>query len=70
MPPTAKRQVASKIKIDVLIPVIEKDLKVLPFVIDGVRKNVKHPIGNILIVAPPSEKIKKSMQPKTMQICE
>ncbi|BAU26331.1 hypothetical protein DFP93_11040 [Aneurinibacillus soli] len=58
------RQLTSKTKIDVLIPVIEKDLKVLPFVIDGVRKNVKHPIENILIVAPPSEKIKKLCRQK------
>lgn len=46
-------------KIDVLIPAIEKDLKTLPHVIDAVKKQVKHPIGNILIVAPKSQKIRE-----------
>ncbi|WCN37922.1 DUF6492 family protein [Aneurinibacillus uraniidurans] len=53
-----------KTKIDVLIPVIEKDLGTLPFVIDSVRKHVQHPIGNIFIVAPPSEKIKNVCKQK------
>ncbi|PYI56204.1 DUF6492 family protein [Paenibacillus flagellatus] len=44
--------------IDVLIPAIEKDLGTLPFVIDGIRKHVRHPIGQIAIVAPDSAKIK------------
>lgn len=46
-------------KIDILIPVIEKDLEVLPYVIDAARKNIRHPIGEILVVAPESSKIKK-----------
>lgn len=53
-----KNQLSSRTKIDVLIPAIEKDLRTLPFVIDGVKKNVKHPIGEIIIVAPNSKKIK------------
>jgi len=36
-------------KIDILIPVIEKDLDVLPHAIASVRKNVSHPIGEILL---------------------
>ncbi|MFY0545837.1 DUF6492 family protein [Brevibacillus sp. H7] len=47
----------SRTKIDILIPVIEKDLKTLPFVVHGVRRNVKHPIGQIFIVAPRSKRI-------------
>lgn len=48
----------SSIKIDVVIPAIPKDLGTLPYVIDSVRKHVAHPIGQIFIVAPDSEKIK------------
>jgi hypothetical protein len=44
-------------KIDILIPVIEKDLETLPFVIQGVKKYVRHPIGQIIIVAPRSKRI-------------
>lgn len=44
-------------RIDVLIPAIEKDLGTLPLVIDGIRKYVKHPIGEILIVAPKRKRI-------------
>ncbi|WP_159882026.1 DUF6492 family protein [Paenibacillus puerhi] len=50
-------QISSRTPIDILIPAIEKDLKTLPFVIDAVRKYVKHPIGSILIVAPRKERI-------------
>lgn len=45
--------------IDVLIPAIEKDLATLPFVIDGLRRHVMHPISHIYIVSPRSEKIRK-----------
>ncbi len=44
-------------KIDVLIPAIEKDLDVLPHAIESARKQVRHPIGKIFIVAPESKKI-------------
>ncbi|MGC5326893.1 DUF6492 family protein [Brevibacillus sp. SYSU BS000544] len=44
-------------KIDIFIPAIEKDLNTLPHVIDAIRKFVKHPIGKIMIVAPPSPRI-------------
>ncbi|MBP1964274.1 DUF6492 family protein [Paenibacillus aceris] len=43
--------------IDVLIPAIEKDLGTLPHVIDAVRKFVKHPIREIIIVAPRKQRI-------------
>lgn len=46
------------IKIDIVIPAIEKDIGTLPHVIDGVRKHVKHPIGKIFIVSPDSSRIK------------
>lgn len=50
---------SSNTKLDVLIPAIEKDLETLPYVIDAVIKQVKHPIGQILIVAP---KLKSIME--------
>lgn len=43
---------ASSFRIDVLIPAIEKDLKTLPHVVEGVKRHVRHPIGQVLIVAP------------------
>ncbi|MED5016472.1 DUF6492 family protein [Paenibacillus chibensis] len=45
------------IPIDVLIPAIEKDLATLPHVIDSVRKYVKHPIRQIMIIAPRKQRI-------------
>ncbi|AZN39861.1 hypothetical protein EJC50_09530 [Paenibacillus albus] len=45
------------VKIDVLIPAIEKDLTTLPYVINAVRKQVKHPIGRIHIVSPNRSRI-------------
>jgi hypothetical protein len=52
----------SLVPIDIFIPTIAKDLPVLPFVIEYARKNVKHPISNIYIVAPNDEEIKKKAQ--------
>ena len=57
MPIPQKSPLSSKTKIDILIPAIEKDLVTLPFVIDSVRKYVKHPIGQIMIVAPRKKRI-------------
>jgi glycosyltransferase involved in cell wall biosynthesis len=51
------KSLSSKTKIDILIPAIEKDLETLPYVIDAVRKQVKHPIGQIIIVAPKRSRI-------------
>jgi len=48
----------SDIIIDVVIPAIDKDLGTLPYVIDSIRKYVRHPISQIFVVAPNSPKIK------------
>ncbi|WP_308638204.1 DUF6492 family protein [Paenibacillus silvisoli] len=56
--PRLVRIKSSKVKIDVFIPAIEKDLGTLPYVINAVRKQVKHPIGRFLIVSPNSSRIK------------
>lgn len=52
-----KKYIPNNVKIDVIIPVIEKDLNILPYAIKGICKNVKHPIADIKIIAPKSEKI-------------
>ncbi|MFD2370956.1 DUF6492 family protein [Brevibacillus sp. GCM10020057] len=54
---SAKSTFTSSMKIDVLIPAIAKDLGTLPYVIDSIRKQVKHPIGKIMVVSPPSKRI-------------
>ncbi|RXZ84149.1 hypothetical protein EBB07_03430 [Paenibacillaceae bacterium] len=46
-------------KIDVLIPAIEKDLGTLPYVIDSVRRMVKHPIGKFMIVSPDTPRMRQ-----------
>jgi hypothetical protein len=38
--------------IDIVILAIEKDLETLPYVIEGVRRNINHPVSNIYIVSP------------------
>ena len=47
--------------IDVVIPIIAKDLKILPLCLEGVRMCVAHPIKQIYIVAP--------AQPEIIQFC-
>jgi hypothetical protein len=51
------KKVSSENDIDVLIPVIEKDLQTLPLVVQSIRKNLCHPIIKFVIVAPESQKI-------------
>ncbi len=48
----------SNIKIDIVVPVIEKDIDIFPYVIDSARENIKHPIGEIIAIGPNSKKIK------------
>lgn len=45
-------------EIDVVIMVVNKDLKTLPICLRGVRECVSHPLRNIYIVAPNDQEIK------------
>ncbi len=47
------------VSIDVIIPVIEKDLLILPLCLEGLKENVKHRIENIYIVGADSKLIKE-----------
>lgn len=48
---------ASKEPIDVVIPIIAKDLNILPLCLEGVRRCVAHPIQDIYLVAPAEDAI-------------
>ena len=43
--------------IDVVIPIIAKDLRILPLCLQGVRNCVQHPIKDIYVVAPYQDEI-------------
>ena len=43
--------------IDIVIPIIDKDLDVLPLTLEGLRKNCNNTIDNIYLVAPSHSKI-------------
>lgn len=62
MSPAAFKGKASPI--DILIPAIEKDLVTLPFVIDSLRKMVRHPLGRIYIVSPRSHLMERLCREK------
>ncbi|WP_455673065.1 DUF6492 family protein [Phocaeicola sp.] len=47
----------SKQPIDVVIPIISKDLKILPLCLQGIYRNVRNKIRDIYIVAPHNEEI-------------
>lgn len=51
LPPPAGEQ------IDVVIPVVPKDLAVLPLCLEGVRHGVNHPVSAVYIVAPRRQEI-------------
>lgn len=46
------KKYVSDIMIDIIIPTCSKDYRTLAMTIDSVRKNVRHPIDKIMIVAP------------------
>lgn len=46
----------STVKIDIFMPTLEKDAKVLPVCLKYAKKFIKHPIGNIYIISPRSAK--------------
>lgn len=48
---------AADVPIDVVIPIIRKDLRILPLCLKGVRKCVVHTIKDIYIVAPKDDEI-------------
>lgn len=50
-------KIYSDTPIDVVIAAVDKDYDVLIYVIDSIRENVRHPIGDILIISPKSELI-------------
>lgn len=47
----------SSTPIDVVLVATDKDYEVLPYVIDSVRLNIKHPITKIVIISPKSKSI-------------
>ena len=50
---------AAQVPVDVLIPVCEKDLRILPLALEGVRRQVAHPVAAIYIIAARSELIEQ-----------
>lgn len=54
-----KAKIPSVTEIDVIIPVIRKDLSILPLCLKGIKNCVVHPIANIYIVAPADDQIVK-----------
>jgi hypothetical protein len=49
---------SSDVPVDVLIPVAEKDLPLLPHVLRALRAHLRHPLAQILIVAPESSAVR------------
>lgn len=49
---------ADNVEIDVVIAIVEKDLPVLHVCIEGLKKNVSHPVKQIYLVSPENKAIK------------
>jgi len=60
----------SRESIDVVIPVIAKDLQILPLCLEGVRHCVPHPIQNIYLVAPADDHIVSFCQQHGLQFVD
>lgn len=46
-------------RIDIIMPVVEKDLDTLPLSLEGIRRNVLNPIGRIYLIGPENRRIAK-----------
>ncbi|RXT13991.1 DUF6492 family protein [Ammoniphilus sp. CFH 90114] len=64
------RPIWSNIKLDVLIPVHTKDLVTLPYVVDFLRRNIKHPIGEIMIISAKHDSIKRICDKKACRFVD
>lgn len=53
--------------IDVVIPIVAKDLHILPLCLQGVRRCVAHPVKDIFIVAPQEDHIVKFCRDNGLQ---
>jgi uncharacterized protein DUF6492 len=53
----SQMSIQSDLRIDVVVPAAAKDLDVLPYAIDGVRRNIRHPVTNIFVVSPRSDRL-------------
>lgn len=49
--------IRSDVKLDVVIPAIDKDIASLPLAVRGVRENLAHPLGDILLLGPPGSQV-------------
>lgn len=58
------KNVISNVPIDIVMCAIDKDYDVLVHVIDSIRKFIKHPIGNIFLICPHSDRIVKIAKEK------
>ena len=56
--------------IDVVIPIIAKDLHILPLCLEGVRHQVPHPIQQIYIVAPAQQEIIQFCEERQLQFVD
>lgn len=53
-----RKKIRSTVPIDIIIVAIDKDYDVLVHVISSIRKNILHPIGEIIIISPKSKLIR------------
>lgn len=49
--------IPSNTPLDVVIPLIERELPIFQFVVDGLRKNLYHPINKIIVLGPETKSI-------------
>jgi len=57
--PSSCENCSSTLPLDIIIPCAEKDLKILPHTISGIRENLKHPIHELFIISPDSRRIEE-----------
>ena len=68
---TVGAAICSDVPLDIVFVAADQDLEVLPLAVEGVRRNLRHPIKDILIIAPADSELRQ-LAPKLgcRYICE
>ncbi len=62
--------ISSPLPVDVVIPVADRDKALLPYAVESLRRNLKHPLGRIFIIASPGTDLQSSVPAECILVDE
>ncbi len=59
---SAGHNVSSSLPLDVVIPAAAKDSEVLPYTVEGLRRNLRHPVGTVFVIGEADAALREVVQ--------